>query len=248
MIATAGPLCQFYDKCPPLVAETENEREIAVMRGVLRAAATSWRYHIPVSGIRMLLLIAIGAVGGSSSAGATALTVSDVFLHYYNFSPSIIYGSGGETIGYGATSVVPNGAMGTTGIATTTNLDTGNFITLTVPFDPGPVDPDNFFGQFAISSNPSSNNNPNNLTGPWTITFQNAGATPASVSNTLSLQGGELPFVNSVVLTGTSATPTFSWNPPPNVAIDGYRIDITQNNLVSNVPPLNSGLVVATSL
>src|SRR5262249_51245353 len=97
-------------------------------------------------------------------------------------------------------------------------------------------------------SSPTSNNNPSNLTGPWAITFQNPATTPASVSTAIALQGGEIPFVSSVTLSGTSANPIFSWSPPPNTTVDGYRIDIFQNNLVSNVPPVNSGLVVATNL
>jgi PEP-CTERM motif len=90
-----------------------------------------------------------------------------------------------------------------------------------------------------------SNNNPSNLTGPWTITFQNASTTPTSVSTTLSLQGGEIPFVNSVTLSGTSANPTFSWSPPAATTVDGYRIDIFQNSAA--IPP-NSGEVVSTNL
>ena len=47
--------------------------------------------------IRMLL-IALGAVGVSSSAYATALTVSGVYLQYWNTSPSVLFGAGGEGI------------------------------------------------------------------------------------------------------------------------------------------------------
>jgi hypothetical protein len=224
------------------------------MTDISRGTALPRRHHISVGGLRTLLLLAIGVFGviaSFSSAYATALTVSStngVFLQYINQSPSIIFGSGGEAIRYGAGSVVPNGDMGTTGFATTTNLATGNTVTRSVGFDPGPVDPNNFLGQFNISANPSSNNNPSNLAGPWTITFQNAGTTPTSVSTTLSLQGGEIPFVSSVTLSGTSAKPTFSWSPPAGTNVDGYRIDIFQNNLVSNVPPVNSGQVVAANL
>ena len=42
---------------------------------------------------------------------------------------------------------------------------------------------------------------------------------------------GEIPFVNSVTLSGTGATPTFSWTPPPGLTVNGYRINIYQNNL-----------------
>ena len=200
-----------------------------------------------------LLLVtgAVGVIADSSSARAVPLTVSannGVFLQYIDSSPSIINGPGGQRIRYGAGSVVPNGNMGTTGSAITTNLATGNTVTRNIPFNPGPVDPNNFQGSFLISANPIGNSNPSNLTGPWTITFQNPATAPTSVSTTIALQGGEIPFVNSVTLSGTSANPTFSWSPPANTTVDGYRIDIFQNNLVSKVPPVNSGLVVAKNL
>ncbi len=226
-----------------------------------RGLARSRRHRILVGGIRMLL-ITIGTVGISTASGATALTVSATngyFLQYTNNSPSILFGSGGETIRYGAGSVVPNGnaatngvGVATTGIATTTNLDTSNTLTFAVPFDAGPVDPNNFQGSFLICTTnctPSGNNNPSNLTGPWTITFQNAATTPTSASNAISLAGpGEIPFVNSVTLSGTSANPTFSWSPPAGVSVDGYRIDIWQNGLRSTAPPVNTGQVVAANL
>ncbi len=149
--------------------------------------------------------------------------------------------------------MIPNGSgtggfPATTGSATTTNLATGNEVPRTIPFLPAPVTPNFFQGSFAISSNPTGNNNPNNLTGPWTITFQNRATTPTSVSNTLSLLGGEIPFVNSVTLSGTSANPTFSWSAPVGAPVNGYRIDIFQNSLRSTVPPLNTGNVASANL
>jgi hypothetical protein len=164
---------------------------------------------------------------------------------------------GSEAIRYGANDVVPDGdaatngvGVATKGVATTTNTTTGAPITLAIPYFPGPIDPDNFQGSFNICTTtctPTGNNNPNNLSAPWTITFQNTATSPTSVSNSLSLQGSEIPFVNSVTLSGTSANPTFSWAPPAAVPINGYRVDIFQNNLVNNPPP-NSGVIFAMDL
>lgn len=202
------------------------------------------------------LLAAIGTVGISSAAHAVPLTVSNTngaYLQYFNLSSSIAFGAGSERIRYGAGSVIPNGSglggiPATTGSATTTNLATGNVVVNSIRFDPGPVDPNNFQGSFIVSANPTSNDNPDNLTGPWTITFQNPATMPTSVSSTLSLVGSEIPFVNSVTLSGTSASPIFSWSPPAATTVNGYRIDIFQNDLISNVPPVNSGQVVAKNL
>jgi hypothetical protein len=49
----------------------------------------------------------------------------------------------------------------------------------------------------------------------------------------LSLQGGEIPFVRDVAISGPSATPTFSWSPPAGGA-NGYRIDILEDDLPGN--------------
>ena len=209
-------------------------------------------------GAPSIFLIALGIAGLSSLAHAAALTVptSDVFLQYINASPSSLFGLGGEDIRYGANNVVPNGdaatngvGVATTGIATTTNIATAALISHSIPFFPGPADPDNFQGSFAICTtacSPSAPNNPVNLTGPWTITFKNTATSPTSVSNTLTLQGSEIPFVNTVTLSGTSANPTFSWTPPAGVPVNGYRVDIFENNLAN--PPNSSGLILAVNL
>ena len=92
-----------------------------------RAAGTLRRQQIRGSGTRMLLLLAIGVAGtiaSSSSAHATALTVSGAYLRYINQTPSILFGAGGEKIDFGATNVMPNSLAGTTGVATTKNLST----------------------------------------------------------------------------------------------------------------------------
>jgi PEP-CTERM motif len=193
---------------------------------------------------------------GSPHANAVLLTASDFYLQYINNSPSVIFGAGGQQIRFGAAKVLPNGdamnngvGVATTGTATTINTATNLSVTRTIPFDPGPVDPYFYQGIFTITNNPIGNRNPANLMNPWTITFSNPATSNGSVSDTISLQGGEIPFVNSVTLSGTSAAPTFSWSPPPNnTTVNGYKIDIYQNNLVSNVPPLNSGVVVSKDL
>ena len=182
-----------------------------------------------------MVLITLAMAGLSSVAQATPLNVTDVFLQYFNDSSSLLYGSGGEMIRYGSDSVIPNGDAGTTGTATTTNLSTNNTVSRTVPFLPAPDDPNFFEGSFLISSNASSDRNPSNLTGPWTITFQNTTTTPTSVTNTISLAGpGEIPLVNNVTLSGTKTNPTFSWSPPTGVTVAGYRINIIQNSLPGN--------------
>ena len=204
--------------------------------------------HIFLGGVPLFAVLAGGggAAFNSSPAQATPLTVDDPYLQFDNISSSLLFGAGGASIRYGASSVTPNGdaahngvGVATTGTATTTNLATGATVTRTIPFLPAPDDPGFYFGSFLVSANPLSNRNPANLTGPWTIAFQNSATTPTAVSNTLFLQGGEIPFVGSVTQSGSSTTPTFSWSAPASVgpggvAVDGYRIDILENDLPGN--------------
>ena len=80
------------------------------------------RRIIPVSGALMLFLLATAVVGAITSASpAHATTVSGAYLRYINQTPSILFGTGGEKIDFGATDVMPNSLMGTTGVATRTN-------------------------------------------------------------------------------------------------------------------------------
>jgi hypothetical protein len=167
-----------------------------------------------------------------------SLTANSIFLQYYNVGPNNLDFSSGERIRYGATSVVPNGSGGTTGTATTTNVATGKTITRNIHFETSPATPNFFTGGIELCGQASTgactakgNNNPANLTNPWTITFSNPGTTPNQISKTLSLVGGEIPFVNSITLSGTGSAPTFSWTPPPGVTVDGYRVNIYQNSL-----------------
>lgn len=118
-----------------------------------------------------------------------------------------------------------------------------------------PVTPNFFSGLLTICTTncaPTANNNPANLTGPWTLNFSNPNTTNGAVSDTLSLVGpGEIPFVNSITLSGTSALPTFSWTPPAGVAVDGYRINIYQNDLQtfgSNGKVINTGQVTSANV
>ena len=111
-----------------------------------------------------VLLIAIGAVCASSSAHATPLTVSGVYLQYWNNTPSVLFGAGGEGILYGASTVVPNNS---TGVATTTNLSTGGTITRPITFLPSPLSPNFFAGSLFVCTttcSPTGNNNLINLT------------------------------------------------------------------------------------
>ena len=143
--------------------------------------------------------------------------------------------SAGQFLRIGATSVTPNGTHGTTGTGVTTDLGTGATVTRSIPFNPGPEIP-NFY-QRLLTDSPS-------LRGPWTLTFTN-GANSASTVVTLPAGQTQAPFVNSITLSGSAATPTFSWTPPPGAVVNGYRINIYDKSLISST---NNGQVTSTNL
>jgi hypothetical protein len=227
-------------------------------------SAVSRPHSGPDSRTRILLLLALGVLGsvaGTSPARATALTVTGAALYYTNFGPLPpgfplqIAPAPGDYIAVSADTVMPNGDAGTngvgvatTGLATTTNVDTGNTITHTINFTPEPDNENQFYSAVSICAancSPSGNNNPVNLTNPWTLTFRNPNTTPTSVAKTLSLVGGEIGMPQSITLSQTNGYPTFSWSAGGGATPDGYRILIIQNNVVG---PGNGGQVVAKNL
>jgi hypothetical protein len=220
-----------------------------------RKAHGLWGSFDPLTGSgAALLLLALG-VGLGPPARAQSLTVSDPYLQYYDVGPNNLSFTSGEALRYGATSVVPNGSGGTIGSASTTNVATGQTINRSINFFPSPAVPNFFEGLLSICTTtctPTGNNNPANLTNPWTLTFSNPSTSPTSVPTVLSLAGpGEIPFVNSVTLSGTGQAPTFSWTPPASVPVDGYRINIYQNSLQTfdaNGRVVDTGQVTTTNL
>jgi PEP-CTERM motif len=213
----------------------------------------------PKARARLRLLVGATILAGtvplSSFVQAETLTVSDPFLQWYNVGPNDLSFSAGEFIRSGATDVVPNGFNGTIGTASTTNLSTGAPIVRTLNPLTSAVTP-NFFNNLlticTTSCSPTGNNNPANLAGPWTLAFSNPIASNSPVSDVISLAGsGEIPFVSSVTLSGTSALPTFSWTPPTGIAVDGYRINIYENDLQtfdSTGKLINTGQVTSANV
>jgi hypothetical protein len=203
----------------------------------------------------VLMMIGTVALVTLSPAHAQLLNVSDPFLQWYNVGPNDLSFGSGELIRYGASSVTPNGFTGTTGVASTTNLSTGLTITRGMSPITSAVAPNFLNGSLTLCTTnclPNANNNPANLTGPWNLTFSNAGTTNSLISDNLSLHGGgEIPFISSISLSGTSALPTFSWTPPTGAAVNGYRINIYENDLQTfgNIGQLiNNGQVTTANV
>ena len=206
----------------------------------------------PSSVLSNVLLVALTAGSWCDPAVASAITVSDPYVQWYNVGPNNLDFQSGQFIRYGATSVVPNGPTGgTTGYATTVNAATGNMITFGMIGQSSPATPNFFTGLTRICSpcSASANNNPANLTNPFTFHYTN-GADTATVQKSLA-GTAEIPFVRSITLSGTAQAPTFSWSPPPGTTVNGYRINIYQNNLEtfnSNHQVIDSGQVTTKNV
>jgi PEP-CTERM motif len=176
-----------------------------------------------------------------SVASAAPVSINTPFMNLENRNINSLGFGTGKFFRVGATAVTPNGLSGTTGLGTTTNTLTGAQVNRTINFSPSPVVP-NFFVR-NLAADPG-------LLGPWNLKFTN-GADSAQV--TVSLPAGTTfaPFISSVTLSGTSASPTFTWAPPQDAVVNGYRINIFDKSLINNDPakgPLNSGNVVSRDL
>lgn len=182
------------------------------------------------------LAVLLTQMGWGSAAHAIPVTINTPFFNLENRGVNSLGFTPGERMRFGAVSVLPNGNGGTTGLATSVNLSTGLAVSRNIPFGPSPIVP-NFFSR-TLAYDP-------NLLGPWTLTFTN-GADSRSVTVDLPAGTTQVPFVNSITLSGTAANPSFSWAPPAGTHVDGYRINIYDRSLINQDPakgPINNGQV-----
>jgi hypothetical protein len=180
-------------------------------------------------------------LSSASVALADPVTISTPFMNLENRAINSLGFSPGQYLRVGASSVTPNGDAGTTGVGQTINLSTGQTVSRTIPFNPGPVIP-NFFSR-VMTDNPD-------LYGPWTLTFTN-GADTKQITVSLPQGAKQAPFVNTITLSGSSANPSFAWTPPPGTVVNGYRINIHDKALINLDPskgPLNNGQVSSRNL
>lgn len=191
--------------------------------------------HRPPSPLVRSLALGCVAMLLSSGARAVPVTVDNAFMNLEHRAVNSLGFTSGELMRIGAATVSPNGDAGTTAFGSTTNTVTGATVTRTIAFSPSPAIP-NFFSRVMPYDA--------QLTGPWTLTFRNGlDATQRVVK--LPAGTAQLPFVNGITLSGSSAHPTFTWSPPPGVHIDGYRINIYDRSLVR---PGNGGQVTSRDL
>jgi hypothetical protein len=161
-----------------------------------------------MNNVKILLIASLFAsgtlIGPAFAAPITHLDGGALIL--VDSSSGNPFGPSGMAILVGDNSVVPNGKMGTTGSATTTNLSTGKPFTTPLLFTAKTVQP-NSFCCTGVPYNPD-------LFGPWTLTFTNSagGSTNTASETTGSDVGVTVPrFASNVTASGSGATPTFTW-------------------------------------
>lgn len=201
---------------------------MAILRAL--AAALASNYLTRTASVASVLASAI-----PTTALAAAITINDPFLNLFNGGINSLGIAAGPSINIGASSVVPNGSSETTGLATTTDKVTNSQISHPLGFFPSAVVPNYFGATFPY--------NPNWL-GSWTQTYTN-GSDQAQITLSFAPGFGLAPFVQSITLAGSSSNPTFSWMPPPNTVVNGYRINIYDKSLIG---PGNTGQIGSVSV
>ena len=182
----------------------------------------------------LLSLVLLGALS-AQVVFAAPVSISNAFMNLERRAVNSLGFGSGEFLRIGAATVTPNGAAGTTGLGTTTNLITGAAVSRTINYDPGPSIP-NFFSRYMADDRA--------LYGPWTLAFSNGTDTSTRVVS-LNTNAQQAPFVDSITLSGSSLTPTFAWTPPAGAVVNGYRVNIFDKSLIR---PGNNGLVASSNL
>ena len=152
---------------------------------------------------------------------ADPIAVEKPFHFRDNRSANTALQGSGERLTYGAHDVIPNGDHGTTGSATQ------GLTTTVLQFEPFSVQPNQF--DWAVPYN-------SNLTGAWTLTFTN-GTDTTTIQTPIVGDAPQLPFAARVAISGSGATPTFTWEFPADFTPNGIRIQIwdLENRLPSGI-------------
>jgi hypothetical protein len=185
-------------------------------------------------GFVFLALVGCGLVL-ANVAKATPV-VSGAFEQLYNIGSNTLGFATGERLRMGAyvTSAAGSADLATiaslvSGSASTTNLLTGQTVNRGLSYTGSP----SVGGLF--TSVPPYNTG---LSGSWSLSFSDGVGAPATVATPAIPQGvTQTPFTQSITLSGTGNSPTFSWAPPANTAVNGYRINIYDRAEVSSANP-----------
>lgn len=170
-------------------------------------------------------------------ANANPVTLSDPFIQLDNSGINDISFSIGNGIFIGAI-VLPAGLAGasTTATMSTTDTTTGTFRQFNLPFGGNTSSPS--FYDRTIGDAPG-------LHGQWTLKFTNGSDITTSI---VSLPAGaaQLPSITNLTIGGSPTNPTFNWQAPAGRPVEGYRINLLDQNLVSKTGTFADGVLSRT--
>ena len=166
--------------------------------------------------LMVVLLAAIILALELSPGNAFALTISGPFNFRDNRGPNPVGFTRGDTLVFGATSIIPSGPP-------TTATATQGTTTLSVPFDPFTIFPDEY--DTIIPFNAS-------LTGSWSITATRGLETAGPVLTNPIPNPQLLPLVQNLRVVGRSLTPTVAWNLPD---LTGFDVDAIRVRVIDAV-------------
>ncbi|RCW71325.1 PEP-CTERM sorting domain-containing protein [Pseudorhodoferax soli] len=178
------------------------------------------------------------------------IVITTPFINFETRAQNTLGFLEGAYVRLGANSVVDSSTgspAGITGLASTVDVFGGGLVQRTLNPNPGPSIP-NFFSRYLAL--PTSGALHPNLFEPWTLRFSKGNE---SASAQVQMPSGARPigFVKSIALAGTAAAPTFSWTPPAQDPVQGYRVNIFDRALVNNDPgrgPISNGQVMSRDL
>lgn len=200
-----------------------------------------------LSPIRLALAGLCLAAAVPAQAG---IVITTPFMNFETRAQNTLGFADGAFVRFGASSVIDSAtgnAAGITGLASTIDVFGNGLVERVINPSPGPSIP-NFFSRYLTL--PTSGALHPNLFQPWTLRFSK-GSESASTQVQLPASARPIGFVNSIALAGTAAAPNFSWTPPAQDTVQGYRVNIFDRSLVNNDPskgPINNGQVMSRDM
>lgn len=173
----------------------------------------------------------------SGGAHATPVVLSDPFIQLDNSGLNDIGYATGFTLFIGATVPTALAGKSTTATLSTTNTVTGQPILRELPYSGTTADPGIYTAEVPDTTP--------GLQGSWTLRFTNG---PDVTTQVVALPAGatKLPSITNLTVSGSPANPTFNWQPPAARPVEGYRINLIDQDLVSKSGAFDNIVLTAT--
>ncbi|HSU07078.1 MAG TPA: hypothetical protein VLI93_16065, partial [Acetobacteraceae bacterium] len=179
---------------------------------------------------------AMAAVLVSGPAGATTVTLVDPAIQLSNAGINDIGFFSGFGIFLDADVLGGLAGPGTTVTAFTKDTISGELRRASLPYRGNTADPNTYTDTIPDQAG---------LHGRWTMIFTNGGdKTTRDVA--LPVGATQLPPISNLTISGSKANPTFDWVAPAGRVVEGYRINLYDQNLVDKTGTLANGVLTTT--